>query len=126
MHILLIHQAFASLDEGGGTRHYEMACYLAKQGHQITIIASPISYLTGKANQEKIPWKQVERVSPQITIIRTYTYRALHRSFFHRVVSFVSFMVSSFFAGIRVKNVDVIWVLPRPSSRALRPGCFRA
>lgn len=109
MHILLIHQAFASLDEGGGTRHYEMACYLAKQGHQITIIASPISYLTGKANQEKIPWKQVERVSPQITIIRTYTYRALHRSFFHRVVSFVSFMVSSFFAGIRVKNVDVIW-----------------
>jgi hypothetical protein len=28
MHILLIHQAFAALDEPGGTRHYEIAQHL--------------------------------------------------------------------------------------------------
>jgi hypothetical protein len=47
MHILLIHQAFAALDEPGGTRHHELARYLAGRGHTVTIIASPVSYLTG-------------------------------------------------------------------------------
>lgn len=43
MHILLIHQAFATLDEAGGTRHAELAQYLAEQGHRVTVIASPVS-----------------------------------------------------------------------------------
>jgi glycosyltransferase involved in cell wall biosynthesis len=33
----------------------------------------------------------------------------LHRSFLHRILSFLSFMVSSFFAGLRVRDVDIIW-----------------
>jgi hypothetical protein len=49
MHILLIHQAFAALDEPGGTRHHEFARYLATQGHRVTVIASPVSYFTGSA-----------------------------------------------------------------------------
>ena len=50
MHILLIHQAFAAIDEPGGTRHHEFARYLAAQGHRVTVIASPVSYLTGGKN----------------------------------------------------------------------------
>ena len=42
MHILLIHQAFVSIDEPGGTRHHEMANYLAERGHRVTVIASPV------------------------------------------------------------------------------------
>ena len=53
MHILLIHQAFAALDEAGGTRHHEMARFLVTQGHQVTSIASPVSYLTGSTRQAK-------------------------------------------------------------------------
>ena len=47
MHILIIHQAFASLDEPGGTRHYEFARLLAARGHQVTVIASSVSFITG-------------------------------------------------------------------------------
>lgn len=109
MHVLLIHQAFAALDEAGGTRHAEMAHYLASQGHQVTIIASPVSYLTGK-NREKSPhWITREVPEPGVTLLRTYTYSALHRSFFHRIISFLSFMVSSFFVGLGIKNVTVVW-----------------
>ncbi len=109
MHILLIHQAFAALDEAGGTRHYEMARFLVSRGHTVTIIASPISYLSGKSRDEKRPWMEVQHPEPGITILRTYTYPALHRSFIHRVFSFVSFMVSSFLAGLRVRKVDLVW-----------------
>jgi len=48
MHILLIHQAFASLDEPGGTRHHEFARHMVVCGHRVTVITSPVSYLTGR------------------------------------------------------------------------------
>lgn len=109
MHILLIHQAFAALDEAGGTRHYELARGLVERGHRVTVIASPVSYLTGKIRSGKMGW--VERSQPEagITILRTYTYPAWHKSFVHRVVSFLSFMMSSFLVGMRVAQVDLVW-----------------
>lgn len=105
MHILLIHQAFAAIDEPGGTRHHELARALAQQGHQVTIIASPISYLTGKTT----PVQKKTVYEDGVTIYRTYTYPALHRSFFHRLISFFSFMNSSFFRALRVRKVDLVW-----------------
>jgi glycosyltransferase involved in cell wall biosynthesis len=109
VHILLIHQAFTSLDEPGGTRHHELARYLASQGHRVTILASPISYLTGKSRSAKIPWCEKQLDGEFITILRVYTYPALHRSFAFRLISFFTFMVSSFVIGLGVKNVDLVW-----------------
>jgi glycosyltransferase involved in cell wall biosynthesis len=108
MHILLIHQAFAALDEPGGTRHHEFARYLAARGHRVTIIASPVSYLTG----EKSPPSTIHHApneNQNITILRAHAYSALHKSFVHRVFAFLSFMTSSFWIGLKVKNVDVVW-----------------
>jgi glycosyltransferase involved in cell wall biosynthesis len=112
MHVLLIHQAFAALDEPGGTRHHELARYLAQHGHQVTVIASPISYLTGSARQEETTSE------PGIRILRPYTYPALHRSFAHRVLSFLSFMVTSFWSGLRVRQVDLVWGTSPPIFQA--------
>ena len=118
MHILLIHQAFVALDEPGGTRHYELARYLAERGHRVTIIASPVSYLTGKVDSiAKI--QENDAASGRLKIIRTYTYEALHRSFIHRIVSFLSFMLSSFIAGLRVRDVDLVWGTSPPIFQGL-------
>lgn len=103
MHILLIHQAFAALDEAGGTRHHELARFLVQKGHTVTVIASPVSYLTGNSSQKS------KEVIDGVTILRAYTYNALHKSFVHRVLAFFSFMVSSFFTGLAVAHVDVVW-----------------
>ena len=108
MHILLIHQAFTALDEPGGTRHHELALYLARRGHKVTIIASPVSYLTGAALTPS-PLSSTAGERSGVRVIRAYTYRALHKSFVHRIFSFFSFMASSFFAGLGVKNVDLVW-----------------
>ncbi len=109
MHILLIHQAFTALDEPGGTRHHELARYLVTRGHRLTVIASPVSYLTGEARSGHIPWVERQEDEPRIAILRTYTYPALHRSFVHRVFSFFSFMFSSFLIGFGVRDVDLVW-----------------
>ena len=107
MHILLVHQAFVALDQPGGTRHHELARYLAERGHRVTVITSPVSYLTGAA-PDATPAREEEE-GGRITILRTYTYPAWHRSFVHRVFSFFSFMASSFLAGLRVRGVDLVW-----------------
>lgn len=118
MHILLIHQAFASLDEAGGTRHHELARYLVSRGHRVTIIASPVSYLSGKTSARPA-WIDRREDIPGITILRTYTYAALHRSFAHRVFSFLSFMLSSFIAGLGVRQVDLVWGTSPPIFQAV-------
>ncbi len=109
MHILLIHQAFAALNEPGGTRHHELARYFASHGHKVTIITSPISYLTGKASSTRIPWPKKQMDGEYITILRANTYPSLHRSFAFRLINFISFMISSFLIGLRVNNVDLVW-----------------
>ncbi|MBG7610092.1 MAG: glycosyltransferase family 4 protein [Anaerolineae bacterium] len=113
MHILLIHQAFAALNEPGGTRHHELANYLIEAGHRVTVIASPVSYLTG--SQQKVEGAP----DKYLTIKRAYTYSGLHRSFVHRIFSFLSFMFSSFFVGLRVSDVDLIWGTSPPIFQGL-------
>ncbi|MGC1375456.1 MAG: glycosyltransferase family 4 protein [Anaerolineales bacterium] len=115
MHILLIHQAFAALDEPGGTRHHELARFLAQKGHQVTVIASPVSYLTGTSSAAG----EGEKPGDGIEILRASTYNALHKSFVHRVFAFLSFMLSSFFVGMKVQNVDVVWGTSPPIFQGL-------
>ncbi len=103
MHILIIHQAFASINEPGGTRHHEFARLLTGRGHKVTVIASPISYITGGHTHQSN--SEIEGV----TILRAAVYDAHHRSFVHRIIAFFSFMLSSFWIGLGVKNVDLVW-----------------
>lgn len=115
MHILLIHQAFAALDQPGGTRHHELAAQLVARGHRVTVIASPVSYLSGKADPQA---PGVERQAG-VEIRRAYTYPALHRSSFHRLLSFFSFMLSSFWQGLHVARVDLVWGTSPPLFQGL-------
>jgi glycosyltransferase involved in cell wall biosynthesis len=118
MHILLIHQAFASIDEPGGTRHHELSRHLAGCGHSVTVITSPISYLTGRTRTQAVRWVEKEERDPGVTILYAYTYPEFHRSFFHRMVAFLSFMISSFFIGLGVNRVDLVWGTSPPIFQA--------
>ena len=117
MHILLIHQVFAALGEPGGTRHHEMARYLASRGHRVTVITGQVNYLTGERTANG--WVQTETDDHDVVINRCYTYAAWHRSFFHRVLSFFSFTISSFFIGLRVREVDLVWGTSPPIFQGL-------
>jgi glycosyltransferase involved in cell wall biosynthesis len=125
MHILIVHQAFVSLDEPGGTRHHEFARLLAARGHRVTIIASPISYLTGTPTplvpsghspHFKMKWGETEG---GVRVLRASAIVAHHKSFAHRVVAFVVFMFSSLWLGLKVKEVDLVWGTSPPIFQGL-------
>ncbi len=118
MHVLLIHQAFASVDDPGGTRHHEMARFLVDHGHRVTVITGRRSYMTDKLRAEQ----GGEAGAPDaygVEIIRCRSFESWHRSFLRRLLSFFSFMVASTWAGLWVHGVDVVWGTSPPMFQAL-------
>ena len=118
MHILLIHQAFAALGEPGGTRHHEFALQLTELGHRVTVITGQVSYLTGE-KRETGAWFAREVDDSGVEIWRCRSYSGWHKSFFHRLLSFFSFMITSFIAGLRVRKVTLVWGTSPPIFQAV-------
>jgi len=107
MKILLLNQAFVSPDEPGHTRHFEMAQYLRQRGHELVIVASDLNYQTGQRTVER-HGLFTEQMIEGVRVLRSYIYPALHRSYFWRIVSFFSFMFSSVWTALSVKDADLI------------------
>jgi glycosyltransferase involved in cell wall biosynthesis len=115
---ILIHQAFASMDEPGGTRHYELARRLVSQGQQFTIVASDVSYHTGKRVGAK-SGLVAESLEDGIRVLRVHSYAPVNKNYFLRVVSFVTFMVASVLVGVGAGKPDVIMGTTPPIFQAL-------
>jgi glycosyltransferase involved in cell wall biosynthesis len=115
MHILLIHQVFVRPDDPGGTRHYELARALVHAGNQVTIIASPFSYQTGR----QVTVKHREVLEKGLEVVRCRVWGSINRSFFWRTVGFLSFMISAFFEGLAQPKVDLVWGTSPPLPQVL-------
>jgi glycosyltransferase involved in cell wall biosynthesis len=118
MHVLLIHQAFASPSEPGGTRHYEFGCHLVRSGYRFTVVTSKISYLTGKPASQEPPRAEVEDKCG-LHVRRAYALPAHHRGFVWRVISFLVFMCTSTVAALRAGRVDLVMGTSPPIFQAL-------
>jgi len=118
MKILLINQAFVSPDEPGHTRHFEMARFLQSHGHELIIVASDLNYQTGQRTVER---KGIfaEQIIDGVRILRAYIYPALHRSYFWRIISFFSFMFSSVWTALQVRDVDLVMGTTPPIFQAV-------
>ena len=118
MRILLLNQAFVSPDEPGHTRHFEMAKFLREGGHELVIVASDLNYQTG---QRTVARRGIyaEQVIDGVRILRSFIYPALHRSYVWRVVSFLSFMFSSVWTALQVKDVDLVMGTTPPIFQAV-------
>jgi glycosyltransferase involved in cell wall biosynthesis len=120
MQVLLIHQAFATTDDAGGTRHFELAQYAAQKGIRFTVITSGFNYLTGQSrNPQGIPGGSVR-------VRRAWACSGLHRSFVWRLASFLTFMASSIAVGIANRSVDVVMGTSPPIFQAFSASLVAA
>jgi glycosyltransferase involved in cell wall biosynthesis len=118
MKILLLNQSFVSPDEPGHTRHFEMAQYLRGCGHELVIVASDSNYQTGLRTVSR-KGLFVEQVIEGVRVLRAYSAQTLHRSYFWRAISFLSFMFSSVWAALQVKDADIIMGTTPPIFQAV-------
>ena len=123
MNLLLIHQAFVSGDEAGGTRHAELGRHLVGAGDRVTVVASQVSYLTGQPIGERRGGLRrglfYREQAGGISILRAYAPAVHHRSFAWRVVAFLVFAVTSVWAGLRAGRVDVVMGTSPPIFQAV-------
>jgi glycosyltransferase involved in cell wall biosynthesis len=110
MHILYIHQHFATPSGSTGIRSYEFARRWVQAGHNVTLITG--HYDIGGLDAKKALYQK--QTIEGINIIIVGTKYSNKQSYIRRVISFLSFCFLSIYAGIRAKGVDVIYATSTP------------
>ena len=110
MHILYIHQHFATPEGSTGTRSYEFARRWVKAGHKVTLITGYYD-IGGLQVNKSLHRKQIIE---GINIVVAGTKYSNKQSYIRRIISFLSFCLSSIYVGIRIKDVDVIYATSTP------------
>ncbi len=108
MHILFLTDNFPPEGNAPATRTFEHAKEWVNQGHKVTIITGAPNFPEGKVFEGyKNIWYKKEYLEG-IEVRRVKTYITANEGFAKRILDFMSFMVTSFFAGLFVKKPDVI------------------
>jgi glycosyltransferase involved in cell wall biosynthesis len=116
MRILLIHQYFLELDDGGGSRFNEMARTWSKSGYEITVLAG-MMHANGKEKRLEYKGKYfVKKQHDEVEVIRCHVSESYNSNFIGRLWGYFSFVFSSIYAGLfKVKGkYDVILVTSPP------------
>jgi hypothetical protein len=108
MHILFLTDNFPPEGNAPATRTYEHAREWVKLGHKVTIITGAPNFPEGKVfDGYRNSWYSKSELDG-IEVRRVKTYITANEGFAKRILDFMSFMVTSFFAGLFVKKPDVI------------------
>ncbi|QTH64620.1 glycosyltransferase family 4 protein [Psychrosphaera ytuae] len=108
MHILFLTDNFPPEGNAPATRTFEHAREWVKNGHKVTIITGAPNFPEGKLfDGYENKWFSKELLAG-IEVRRVKTYITANEGFAKRILDFMSFMVTSFFAGLFVKKPDVI------------------
>lgn len=110
MHILIVHQYYLRKDDAGGSRWNQFAKYWSQKDHQVTVLAGMVHYGTGKKPPEyKGKFIVREKESENIEVLRCHVSESYNTSFVGRFWAYLSFAVSSIYAGLfKVRKADVI------------------
>jgi len=113
--ILYLTQYFPPELGAGENRAFEMVRNLRRLGHKITVITEFPNYPSGVVPRayrfrlfEKTQWQGVE-------VIRAYVKASPERSFINRISLYLSFMLTSVLAGLKVKRkFDLVYATSPP------------
>jgi glycosyltransferase involved in cell wall biosynthesis len=107
MKILFLTDNFPPEVNAPASRTYEHCSEWIKQGAEVTVITCFPNFPQGKVyNGYKNRWKKVEELDG-IKVIRVWSYISSNEGFIKRTLDYISYSMTSFFAGLW-ENTDVI------------------
>ena len=108
MHILFLTDNFPPEVNAPASRTFEHARAWVRAGHQVTIITGAPNFPGGKllGDYRNRLWQQEQMDG--IRVIRVWTYITANEGFAKRILDYLSFMFSAFWAGLFVRGVDVV------------------
>ena len=113
MHILYLHQYFATPNIHGGTRSYSFAKHLTDKAHKVTIVTSN-SYLklNNFRNKKIIRKTRIDKIDI-VVIDVAYSQKM---PYFKRILSFIKFMVISSCFVMKKNDYDLVFATSTPLS----------
>ncbi|MGE4285565.1 MAG: glycosyltransferase family 4 protein [Phycisphaerae bacterium] len=107
MKILYIHQHFATPAGSTGTRSYEFARRWVAAGHKVTVV-------TGHYDIGGLEYSIEPQYVDGIKVVMVGGKYSNKQSFLRRVCSFVSFMFGAIIAGMKERDVDMVYATSTP------------
>ncbi len=108
MRILFLTDNFPPESNAPATRTWEHAREWVKAGHDVTVITCAPNFPEGRLfDGYKNAWRSRENVDG-IDVLRVKSFITANEGFLLRTLDFVSFMITSFFAGLFQKRPNVI------------------
>ena len=98
MHILFLTDNFPPEGNAPATRTYEHAIEWVKAGHKVTVITCAPNFPEGRVFDGYKNAFYNRSVMDGIDVVRVKTFISSNEGFILRILDFVSFMFSSFFA----------------------------
>ena len=102
-HVLLVHQAFMTPEDGGGTRHYELLARAAENGHRATVITSDVGYLS---RRERKPHQPNPAMALDIQRVRAVA--PTGSDFASQLRQLIGFAAGAVPRGLSVRDVDLV------------------
>jgi colanic acid biosynthesis glycosyl transferase WcaI len=108
MKILFLTDNFPPEGNAPATRTYEHAVHWVEAGHEVTVITGAPNFPEGKlfpgyTNR----WYSTEEMDG-IRVVRVKTYIAANEGFARRIIDYLSFMLTSFLAGLFQQRPEII------------------
>jgi glycosyltransferase involved in cell wall biosynthesis len=108
MNILFLADNFPPERNAQASRVFERACYWVRWGHNVTVITCCPNFPEGKAYAGyENRWRQVDEFNG-IRVVRVKTFFAPNAGSVLRILDFLSYMVTAFFAGLLEPRPDVL------------------
>ncbi len=115
MHVLLITQYFPPEIGAAATRWGDYVQILIKKGHRVTVLCEMPNYPLGTYFPGyKRQWVKQEKVSPNLTIIRSFAWANNRDSAIKKLGHYLVFMFSGLLTAFRLKNYHVLIVSSPP------------
>ena len=108
MHILFLTDNFPPEGNAPATRTFEHTREWVDKGHKVTVITCAPNFPEGKVFEGyNNKWLSKQKIEG-INVWRVKTYISANEGFIKRTIDFISFMLSSLFFGLFIRNVDVV------------------
>jgi len=123
--ILVVHQYYLLPGHPGGSRFNEFARMWSEAGHEVTVIAGALDYLSGKSPERyKGKWVTKE-MDGNVTVYWCHVPVSYNKGYTGRAAAFLGFTLSASTAAMLVRDADVV-IATSPPLIATIPGWIAA
>ena len=113
MKILFLTDNFPPEVNAPASRTYDHVCEWRKAGHEITVITCFPNFPKGHVYEGyRNKWKQVEWMNG-IKVVRVWSYIAENKGFLKRTLDYISYSITSFWAGLFEKTDVIVATSPQ-------------